>query len=146
MTLFSDPVFLSGLAGGSAVGKGIMQFASYQNDMAALKIQNLESKLQYQQKTLNNLDMVKSAIGKSVVAQASSGNALSSPSFGAYTRGLIKAGGNQQKNLDLEKSITDYNYSVEKRNSRNKLYSSFLNDFSSFGADEYSLNKSKPGR
>lgn len=124
-------MLLAGLMVGSTVAQAESQYSSEQESLASLKTQSKEQQLQYQQKSMQNLDAVQKMFDAQVAWQTVSGSAMSSPTFNAIQRNTANVGARSQRNLDLEETIVQQNIRTEKSNVRNKLYSQLFGDLAS---------------
>lgn len=110
------------------VGKGVMEVQAAKAQENALDLQAKQNELQYQQKTLSNLNSLDKVIQHQTAQMTTRGVAFSSPSFNAIQRNTENIAARQQKNLDIQKSILDANVDIEKRNVRNTLYGQLFSD------------------
>jgi hypothetical protein len=110
------------------VGKGVMEVQAAKAQENALDLQAKQNELQYQQKTLSNLDSLDKVIQHQTAQMTTRGVAFSSPSFNAIQRNTENISARQQKNLDIQKSFLDANVDIEKRNVRNTLYGQLFGD------------------
>lgn len=115
------------------VGEGVMQVQAAEGKEKQLDLQAKQNELQYQQKTLSNLDNLNKVIQQQTAKMTTRGVAFSSPSFNAVQRNTENIAARQQKNLDIEKSLSDNLVDIEKRNVRNSLYSQLFGDVASLG-------------
>lgn len=119
---------MGGITIASKVGQMEMQSRAAAAREAALDLQSKQQTVQYQQKTLNNYDVMEKVLDAQTAAQTVRGTAFSSPSFNAIQRSTVNIGAKKQKNLDIEDSITQSNIAIEKRNVRNSLYAQLFGD------------------
>ncbi|TLY48150.1 MAG: hypothetical protein E6K54_02615 [Gammaproteobacteria bacterium] len=115
------------------VGEGVMQVQAAEGKEKQLDLQAKQNELQYQQKTLSNLDNLNKVIQRQTAQMTTRGVAFSSPSFNAVQRNTENIAARQQKNLDIEKKLSDTAIDIEKRNVRNSLYSQLFGDVASLG-------------
>ncbi len=115
------------------VGEGVMQVQAAEGKEKQLDLQAKQNELQYQQKTLSNLDNLNKVIQQQTAQMTTRGVAFSSPSFNAVQRNTENIAAKQQKNLTIEKNLSDTAIDIEKRNVRNSLYSQLFGDVASLG-------------
>lgn len=121
-------IYLLATAAAMQVGKGFMEIQAAKAQENALDLQAKQNELQYQQKTLANLDSLDKVIQHQTAQMTTRGVAFSSPSFNAIQRNTENIAARQQKNLDMQKSILDENVDIEKRNVRNTLFGQLFSD------------------
>lgn len=126
------------------VGKGVMEIQAAQAQEHALDLQAKQNEVQYQQKTLSNLDSLDQVLQHQTAQMTTRGVAFSSPSFNAIERNRVNIAGRQQRNLDIEKSILDQNTELEKRNVKNSLYAQLFGDVANVGLSFAQLNGLRP--
>ncbi|HEY2567216.1 MAG TPA: hypothetical protein VGH95_05895 [Candidatus Aquirickettsiella sp.] len=126
------------------VGEGVMQVQAAEGKEKQLDLQAKQNELQYQQKTLSNLDNLNKVIQHQTAQMTTRGVAFSSPSFNAVQRDTENIAAKQQKNLDIEKSLSDNLIDIEKRNVRNSLYSQLFGDVGSLGLSFAKFNGMSP--
>lgn len=115
------------------VGEGVMQVQAVEGKEKQLDLQAKQNELQYQQQTLSHLDNLNKVIQHQTAQMTTRGVAFASPSFNAIQRNTENIAAKQQKNLDIEKSLSDNLIGIEKRNVRNSLYSQLFGDVASLG-------------
>lgn len=125
----ADPITaIAVVAGAAEVGKAYNQIQAAGAKKDALALQAKQQQLQYQQKTISNLDML-DKITQAQIAQATvRGYTLDSPSFNAIQRETFNISSRNQKNLDIEQSILDRNNAIERANVKRTLYSQLFGD------------------
>lgn len=127
------------------VGKGVMEIQAAQAQEHALDLQAKQNEVQYQQKTLNNLESLDQVLQHQTAQMTTRGMAFSSsPSFNAIERNSVNITARQQRNLDIEKSILDQNTELEKRNVKNSLYAQLFGDVGHTGLSFAQLNGLRP--
>ncbi len=122
------------------VGEGVMQVQAAQGKEKQLDLQAKQNELQYQQQTLSHLDNLNKVIQHQTAQMTTRGVAFSSPSFNAVQRNTENIAAKEQKNLDIEKSLSDNLIDIEKRNVRNSLYGQLFGDVASLGLSFAKLN------
>ena len=126
------------------VGKGVMEVQAAKAQESALDLQAKQNEVQYQQKTLSNLDSLDKVIQHQTAQMTTRGVAFSSPSFNAIQRNTENVAAREQRNLNTQKSILDANIDIEKRNVKNSLYGQLFGDAASFGLSFAQLNSLGP--
>lgn len=126
------------------VGKGVMEVQAAKAQENALDLQAKQNEMQYQQKTLSNLDSLDKVIQHQTAQMTTRGVAFSSPSFNAIQRNTENVAAREQRNLNTQKSILDANIDIEKRNVKNSLYGQLFGDAASFGLSFAQLNSLGP--
>lgn len=143
-----DPVTLALIAGaiaaGSTVGKIFFENKAATSQKENIDLQMGENHLQHQQKTLANYDAMQNLLDTQEAQLTTRGVKSSSPSFGAIQRNTINIGAKEQKNLDIEESLTDYNLRTEKKNVNDQLFASIFGDVANFGESAASLAGKTP--
>jgi uncharacterized protein (DUF3084 family) len=110
------------------VGKGVMEAQAANAQENQLDLQAKQNELQYQQKTLSNLDSLDQVIQHQTAQMTTRGVAFSSASFNAIQRNTENIAARQQANLDTQKSISDANVDIEKQNVKYSLYGQLFGD------------------
>lgn len=126
------------------VGKGVMEIQAAKAQENALDLQAKQNELQYQQKTLSNLDSLDKVIQHQTAQMTTRGVAFSSPSFNAVQRNTENIAARQQKNLDIQKTFLDANVDIEKRNVNNTLYGQLFSDTANTLMSFAQLNGMRP--
>lgn len=117
-----------------------LQSVSANEQEAAIKQQRKQVMLQYQQKSLSNLDTLQKVLDSQIAQATTRGISLDSPSLEAIQRNTLNVGARRQRNLDLEKSLVDQNLSIETANVRRTLYTQLFGDIEqglSMGYESY---------
>jgi hypothetical protein len=137
----ADPITaIAIIAGAAEGGKALMQSRAADAAEAALELKAKENQVQYQQKTLSNLDMLDKITAQQIAQATVRGFSLDSPSFNAIQRNTFNVSSREQKNLEAEKSILDANNEIEKANVKRTLYAQLFGDvteMASMGASIY---------
>lgn len=126
------------------VGEGVMQVQAAEGKEKQLDLQAKQNELQYQQKTLSNLDNLNKVIQRQTAQMTTRDVAFSSPSFNAVQRDTENIAARQQKNLDIENKLSNTAIDIEKRNVRNSLYSQLFGDVASLGLSFAKFNGMSP--
>ena len=139
-------IVMAAVSAGATVGKMGMEYEAAQEREKALDLQAKESELQYQQKTLSNLDTMEKVLGEQVAAMTTRGVAFSSPSFNAIQRGTFNIGAKRQKNIEIERSLTEANIDVERENVTNTLYAQLFGDTAQLAMNVASVAAKMPSK
>lgn len=138
----ADPItMIAVVAGAAEVGKGIFQVKAAGAKEDALNLQAKQQELQYQQKTISNIDMLDKITQQQIAQSTVRGYTADSASFNAIQRNTLNVGARIQKNLDVEESILEQNNAIEKQNVKRTLYAQLFGDVvegASIGAGIYS--------
>lgn len=121
---------MAGVAAAGEVGKMSMEQKAADAQVQALNLQSKQDQVQYQQKTLSNLDVLQKVLDSQTAQMSVSGAAFSSPSFNAIQRATENIGSKKQRNLNIEEDLMQSNIDNEKDNVRSKLYSQLFGDVS----------------
>lgn len=125
----ADPITaIAVVAGAATVGKGFFEAKAASAKEDAINLQAKEQQLQYQQKTLSNLDMLDKITDTQIAQATTRGYTLDSPSFNALERNAFNVAGRMSKNLNIEETILDENNAIEKANVKRTLYSQLFGD------------------
>lgn len=130
MGLETAAIVMAAVAGGAAIGKAGFEMKAADQKNEALDLQAKEQKLQYQQKTLGNLDVMEKVLDAQTAAMTTRGVAFSSPSFNAIQRATLNIGAKKQQNLESEQSLAEANIEAEKANVKNTLFAQLFGDAS----------------
>lgn len=144
MGIETAALVLGGIAMASEAGGMVMKVNAANETEKALDLQAKENRLQYQQKTLSNYEMIEKTLDAQTAQQTVRGTAFNSPSFNAIQRDTVNIGSRKQKNLDIEEDLNQRNISIEKQNVRSKLYASLFGDVSNIARSAMSFNDSIP--
>lgn len=120
-------IALVALAGLEA-GKAIMQSSAAHSKQEQINLQMQENHLQYQQKTLQNYDLLQKVLASQTAAATVRGVALNSPSLAAIAQNNYNIGMRSAKNLELEEGLLEENAKIEKGNVRKSLYAQLFGD------------------
>ena len=122
------------LATVATAGKIGFEAKAAQEKEGALDLQAAQTKLQTQQKTLQNYDVMEKVLDAQIAHMTTTGTAFSSPSFNAIQRDTFNIGAKNQANIDIEGDIIQANIKKEKQNVRNSLYAQLFGDTASFAS------------
>lgn len=144
MGLETAAIVMAAVATGATVGKMGFEYQAAQQREKALDLQAEQQTLQYQQKTLQNLDVMEKVLSAQTAAMTTRGVAFSSPSFNAIQRATLNIGAKKQTNTEIEKSIADENIDIERENVRNSLYAQLFGDTANLAMQGASLYMKAP--
>lgn len=134
------PVILAAIAIGAEVGKIYYQNQDRLANEDALDLQAKQHQIVYQQKQLANISLMKRVLETQTAEASARGVGLGSSSLMAIQRHTFEIGGKENKNLETEKSLVDYNNEVEKSNVKDRFYSQLFGDVISGASALYSAN------
>lgn len=132
MGVESAGIALAAISAGATIAKMSAEKESEQADLSAINQQSKILQLQYQQKTLANLELTDKMLSKQAAQLSTHGVAFDSPSFNAIQRDTINTAGKKQSNLDTEKSLAEQSLAIERRNVKNTLHAQLFGDVSNF--------------
>jgi hypothetical protein len=125
----ADPITaIAVIAGTAEAGKAYFQTQAAGAKEDALKLQAKQTQLQYQQKTISNLDMLDKITQEQIAQSTVRGYTIDSPSFNAMERESFNISSRMQKNLDVEESILERNNAIERANVKRTLYAQLFGD------------------
>jgi hypothetical protein len=112
----------------------------------ALDLQADQMRLQSQQKTLKNYDVMQKVLDAQIAHQSVTGTAFSSPSFNAIQRETINIGSKAQKNIDIEESLAAANIKIEKENVRSNLFAQLFGNVAQVASVAYTGAHNMPSK
>lgn len=133
----------------SAAAEGASAYESYEGEQAqqqAISEQEKEQQIQYQQKTINNYDLMQKTLDAQQAELTTRGVGAGSPSFNAIQRNTYNTGAKAQGNLNLEEDIAQQNLQTEKDTVRSKLYSDLFGDATSLATSGYGMASKAPSK
>lgn len=127
---------MAAIAAGATIGKMGAEKDAEQANLSALNQQSKLIGLQYQQKTMQNLEMIDKMLSKQAAQMTTRGVAFDSPSFNAIQRETLNIGSRKEANLKAEESLAQQSINIERRNVKNTLHSQLFGDAANiaFGA------------
>jgi hypothetical protein len=137
-------VLMAAISAGATIAKIGAEKEAEQANLSAINVQSKVNNLQYQQKTLQNLDMIEKMLSKQAAQLSTRGVAFDSPSFNAIQRDTVNAGGKKQNNLDTEKSLSDQALDIERKNVKNTFHAQLFGDVANFAFGAVDLNSKVP--
>lgn len=129
------------------VGEGASLYESYQGEQAKLSAIDLEQKqstIQSQQKSLANLDLIDKVLARQTAEATTRGVALSSPSFNAIQRETLNEGAKAGQNIAVEGSIMDANFANERENTKRQLMAQVFGSVASMATGAAGLVNKMP--
>lgn len=146
MGIETGVLVMGAIAAGATVGKTIFQMNAAEQKQQALDTQAKQQQIQYQQKTLSNLDVLEKTLEAQEAAMTVTGTAFSSPSFNAIQRATFNINSKKQRNTDIENSLIEENINIEKENVRNSLYAQMFGNVASAASSAYSISQKMPSK
>jgi hypothetical protein len=144
MGLETAVIVMAAVSAGATVGKMGFEMQAANDREKALDLQAEQQTLQYQQKTLSNLDVMEKVVDAQTAAMTTRGVAFSSPSFNAIQRATLNIGAKKQSNTEVENDLSQENIDIEKQNVRNSLYAQLFGDVSNLAMQGASLYAKMP--
>lgn len=121
-------VSLAAIAVGATVGKMSAEKEAEQANLSAINRQSKLLTLQYQQKTLKNLDLTDKMLSRQAVQMAARGVAFDSPSFNAIQRETLNIGSRKAANEATEESLGQQALDIERHNVKATLHAQLFGD------------------
>lgn len=112
----------------------------------ALDLEADQMRLQSQQKSLKNYDVMQKVLDAQVAHQTTTGTAFSSPSFNAIQRQTLNIGTKAEKNIDIEQSLAESNIKLEKENVRNSLFAQLFGNVAQISSVAYTGAHNAPSK
>jgi hypothetical protein len=137
---------LAAISVGATVGKMSAEKEAEEANLSALNQQSQLSALQYQQKTLANLELTDKMLSRQAAQMATRGVAFDSPSFNAIQRETINIGARKEANQKTEESLAQQGISIEKQNVKNTLHAQLFGDASNLALNLVSFGEKVPTR
>ncbi len=127
---------MAAVAAGATIGKMSAEKEAEQANLSAINQQSKLLTLQYQQKTMQNLEITDKLLSKQAAQMAARGVAFDSPSFNAIQRETLNVGSRKESNLNTEKSLSDQALDIERKNVKTTLHAQLFGDTANvaFGA------------
>lgn len=97
-----------------------------QQKQNALKLQQSQIDLQYEQKLSNIQETIRDTLDHQLVVAASRGIGLNNPTFQSFQIDTLRKGRNYINNLNIEKNLSDYNSNVILDNINTSLYANLF--------------------
>lgn len=110
----------------SFLGSSYFQNYGAQQKQNALKLQQSQIDLQYEQKLSNIQETIRDTLDHQLVVAASRGIGLNNPTFQSFQIDTLRKGRNYINNLNIEKNLSDYNSNVILDNINTSLYANLF--------------------
>jgi hypothetical protein len=121
---------LAAISVGATIGKVSAETEAEEANLSALNQQSQLSALQYQQKTLANLELTDKMLSRQAAQLATRGVAFDSPSFNAIQRETINIGARKAANQATEESLNQQGINIERKNVKNTLHAQLFGEAS----------------
>lgn len=144
MGLETGAIALAAIAAGATVGKMSAEKEAEQANLSALNQQSKLIALQYQQKTMQNLEITDKMLSRQAAQLSTRGVAFSSPSYNAIQRETLNVGSRKQANLDTEESLHQQAIEIEKKNVKSTLHAQLFGDAASLAFSAVGLYENYP--
>jgi hypothetical protein len=132
------------IAGVATAGKMGSEIAAANKAQEALDLKASQTRLQTQEKTLQNFDVMEKVLKAQEAHMTTTGTAFSSPSFNAIQANTFNIGAKEQKNIDITGELEEQNIKNQKENVKNNLYAQLFGDVASAAASAYSYSAKAP--
>lgn len=139
MGLETGAIALGAIAAGATVAKMSAEKEAEQSNLSALNVQSKLIGLQYQQKTMQNLELTDKLLSRQAAQLSTRGVAFSSPSFNAIQRETINSGARKEANLNTEQSLSEQALDIERKNVKSTLHAQLFGDAANFAFNAISL-------
>lgn len=123
---------LAAISAGATIGKMSAEKQAADSNLSAINQQSKLLALQYQEKTIHNLDVTEKVLQHQAAQLSTRGVAFSSPSFNAVQRETINIGAKNEAKIKTEKSLSEAGLDIERRNVKSTLHSQLFGDIASF--------------
>lgn len=137
-------IVMAAVSAGASVAKIGFDVKAAESAENALNLQAKQATIQYQQKTLSNLDTMEKTLDAQAAALTTRGVAFSSPSFNAIQRATLNIGAKRGRNIETEESLAQENIRIEKENVRSHLWASIFGDVSQAAMSAASIAAKMP--
>lgn len=144
MGLETAAIVMAAVATGATVAKMGVEANAAQQKEKAIDLQGEQQQIQYQQKTLQNLDVMEKVLEAQQAAMTTRGVAFSSPSFNAIQRATLNIAQKRQRNIETEYGFGEANLDIEKQNVKTALYAQLFGDTASLAMTSASIYAKKP--
>lgn len=130
---------MAAIAAGATIGKMGAEKEAEQANLSAINQQSKLLTLQYQQKTMQNLELTDKMLSKQAAQLSTRGVAFDSPSFNAIQRETINIGARKGANLEAEESLGQQSLNIERQNVKSTLHAQLFGDAANlaFGALDF---------
>lgn len=110
----------------SFLGSSYFQNYGAQQKQNALKLQQSQIDLQYEQKLSNIQETIRDTLDHQLIVAASRGIGLNNPTFQSFQIDTLRKGRKYINNLNIEKNLSDYNSNVILDNINTSLYANLF--------------------
>ena len=142
--MLAAEIGLAAIAAGATIGKMSDEKEAEQANLSAINQQSKILNLQYQQKHMQNLDVIEKMLSKQAAQLSTRGVAFDSPSFNAIQRETINKGAKSESNLNTEQALTNQSLAIERKNAKTALHTQLFGDAASLGFSALSLYNATP--
>ena len=142
--MLAAEIGLAAIAAGATIGKMSAEKKAEQANLSAINQQSKLMGLQYQQKHMQNLDVIEKMLSKQAAQLSTRGVAFDSPSFNAIQRETINKGAKSESNLNTEQSLAEQSLALERKNVKTSLHAQLFGDAASLGLGALSLVNATP--
>jgi hypothetical protein len=132
------------VAAGATIGKMSAEKQAEQADLSAINQQAKLQALQYQQKTMQNLELTDKLLSRQAAQMSVRGVAFDSPSFNAIQRETVNAGAKRESNIKTAESIGEQAYELEKKNVKNTFHAKLFGDAADFAFNSINIASKLP--
>jgi hypothetical protein len=132
------------IAAAATAGKAASEIKAANENENALDLKAQQMRLQTQQKTLQNYDVMEKITQAQIAHMTTTGTAFSSPSFNAIQRKTLNIAAKNQANIDITGELEEENIKIEKQNVKNSLYAQLFGDVSTVASAAYSYSAKSP--
>lgn len=137
-------ISLAAIAAGATIAKASAEKESEQANLSAINQQSKLLALQYQEKTIHNLEMTDKILQHQAVQLSTRGVSYSSPSFNAIQRETLNISSKNQSKLNTEKTLADQGLEIERRNVKATLHAQLFGDVAGFAFGAFSAYENFP--
>ena len=132
------------IAAAATAGKAVSEIEAANANENALELKAQQTRLQTQQKTLQNYDVMEKVTAAQIAHMTTTGTSFSSPSFNAIQRQTVNIAAKNQANIDITGELEEENIKIEKQNVKNSLYAQLFGDVSQVAEAAYSHSAKNP--
>jgi len=135
---------MAAVAAGATIGKMSAEQEAAQANLSAINQQSKLISLQYQQKNMQNLDLIDSMLSKQAAQMSTRGVSFDSPSFNAIQRETINIGGKRERNLNAEQSLANQSINIERKNVKTSLHAQLFGDTAMLAFNALDVSRKLP--
>lgn len=130
---------MAAIAAGATIGKVSAEKEAEQANLSAIDRQSKLLSLQYQQKTMQNLELTDKMLSRQAAQLSTRGVAFASPSFNAIQRETLNVGSRKEGNLKTEESFGQQALDIERHNVKSTLHAQLFGDAANFAFNAIGL-------